>query len=124
MTVKKAINELDSLREGNAYSTETLKNWLSELENTIRVEVYETHRVTDYDFSVYDDGCMDDDRELLCPPGYEHLYPDYLVMKTDLNNGDADLYNNEAILFNRRFAEMCDFINRTEAPSGASALRV
>ena len=120
MTVKKAINELDMLREGNTYSTETLKSWLSELETSIRIEIYDTHDISDYQF---DDICdMSDDRELLCPPGFEELYVDYLVMKTDLNNGDMDLYNNEAILFNRRFAEMSSYINRTETSSGQSNL--
>ncbi|MBQ7499423.1 MAG: hypothetical protein IJT91_00850 [Clostridia bacterium] len=122
MTVKKAINELDSLREGNTYSTDTLRSWLAELENTIRVELYETHCISDYVFD--DDDDMPDDKELLCPPGFEHLYTDYLVMKTDLNNGDMDVYNNEAILFNRRFAQMSDYINRTEEPAGANSLHV
>ena len=121
MTVKEAINDLDSLREGNTYSTDTLKSWLAELENTIKLEVYDTHCVTDYQF---DDDDMSDDKELLCPPGFEQLYPDYLVLKTDLNNGDMDVYNNEAIIFNRRFAQMCDYINRTEEPAGANTLRV
>ena len=122
MTVKKAINELDSLREGNTYSTETLKNWLAELENTVRTEVYDTHNITDYEFD--ESGEMSDDRELLCPSGFEYLYVDYLVMKTDLNNGDTDLYNNEAIMFNRAFAEMSDYINRTEDTSGTRCIRV
>ena len=121
MTVKKAINDLDSLREGNSCSTETLRGWLAELENLIRIEVYDPHSVSGCEF---DDSPMTDDRELLCPPGFEKLYPDYLVMMTDLNNGDMDVYNNEAIIFNRRFSEMSDYVNRTETSSGVSSLTV
>ena len=122
MTVKKAINELDSLREGNTYSTDTIKSWLAECQNAVKTEVYDTHCISGYEFDA--DDIMDDDRELLCPAGVEHIYPDYLVMMTDLHNGDMDLYNNEAIMFNRRFAEMSDYINRTERSSGVSGLTV
>ena len=51
---------------------------------------------------------------LKAPEEYSEIYSLYLNMKLDYMNGEIGRYNNSAMLFNRMYKEMHDFINRQE----------
>ena len=83
-------------------------DWLSELENRITLELYgetEFHTIT----------AADGDRVLSVGDAYAELYPLYLVMKTDMANGDTDRYANSAAAFKAAYSAYANYVNRTRS---------
>ena len=54
------------------------------------------------------------DAQVKAPEEYAEIYTLYMNMKLDYMNGEIARSNNSAILFNRMYKEMHDFINRSE----------
>lgn len=46
------------------------------------------------------------------PAPYDSLYIDYLVMEIDLNNGDYERYNNDALLYAEKLSRWRDRLSR------------
>ena len=61
--------------------------------------------------------------ELLAPYPYDSLYPAYLVMRVDLEQGELERYNNDAALFNRLWQSFAGNYVHTHSPRGVTALR-
>ncbi len=115
MTVSQAIERCSllypaDLEGGRVYS------WLSELESRICAELYgsECQPIT----------AEDGERELTAPDAYAEIYPLYLIMKTDLANGDADRYNNSAASFKTAYSAFANHFNRTHLESGYNTIRL
>lgn len=89
MTVNDAIKTADQQKPNNI-DEEIKKRWLCTLEGMIRREL-----------SI--DGTISQEtlNELCVKPPYDALYPAYLVMRIDLENGELDNYNRDAGTFNR-----------------------
>jgi hypothetical protein len=56
---------------------------------------------------------LDADRVLTVPDAYAELYPLYIIMKTDLANGDIERYNNSAKSFKSSYDAYACYVNRT-----------
>ena len=115
MTVAQAIERSSLLypadmEDGRVYS------WLSELESRIHTELIgsECKPVT----------AEDGERVLVAPEAYAELYPLYIVMKTDLANGDAERYNNSALSFKNAYAAFANYYNRTHLESGYTSIKL
>ena len=52
---------------------------------------------------------------LAVPDVYGEIYEYYIKMNIDLRNGEIERFNNNAVLFNRTYKELFDYINRKEA---------
>jgi len=109
MTVAQVINRSSLLypadiEDGRVYA------WLSELENRICLEIYgktEFQPIT----------AADGERELSVCDAYAELYPLYLVMKTDMANGDTARYENSAAAFKAAYSAYANYVNRTRSVS-------
>ncbi len=108
MTIQKAIEEFDFNR-ANTVSLKHKIEWLSQLEYKIfsLLKV----RKTDVGFEGYTE-LTPLNTELLAPESYGEIYVSYLVMMLDFKNGEIGRYNNSAMMFNRLFGEMSNYINR------------
>ncbi len=109
MTVAQVINRSSLLypsdiEDGRVYA------WLSELENRIFLELY-----GESDFQPIT--AADGERELSVRDAYAELYPLYLVMKTDMANGDMDRYVNSAAAFKAAYSAYANYVNRTRSVS-------
>lgn len=80
-------------------------DWLSELEARLCLELHgkACEPITSEDA----------DRVLTVPDVYAELYPLYIIMKTDLANGDVDRYNNSLKSFGTAYKAYADYVNRT-----------
>ncbi len=108
LTLINAIEEFDAHRS-NSLSLKSKIRFISELDSKINSEFLEIRGgepFFGYDLTT------PQQTVLKAPLEYSEIYSLYLNMKLDLINGEITRYNNSAMLFNRLFREMGNFINR------------
>lgn len=101
MTVADAIDRAESIYKHNG-RTERLIEWLSELEERIRAELFREERSVSLTLL----------SELTAPNAYAELYPLYLVMKSAFSEGEERRYNGYAKCFSAAYSEYIDHVNR------------
>lgn len=116
MTIKECIDIVDNLKP-NQYSIHDKVDWLSYLDHSIINEVILTHEGYD---GRYDDftGYSPDKLEvgLVVQSPYDRLYPAYLKMKIDEENGETARYNNSVTMFNAYLMEYKKWYNYNHMP--------
>lgn len=116
MTIKECIDAVDNLKP-NQYTLRDKVQWLSFVDEVIINDVLKTHEGYD---GRYDDftGYTEDDLtvSLIVQSPYDRLYPAFLVMKIDQENGETARYNNSASLFNSYMTEFRKYYNKTHMP--------
>jgi hypothetical protein len=123
MTIKECIDIVDNLKP-NQYSIENKVDWLSYIDHSIINEVLLTHEGYDgrYDnFAGYSPDKLE--MGLIVPSPYDRLYPAYLKMKIDEENGETARYNNSATLFNAYYMEYKKWYNSKHMPLSPSERR-
>ena len=116
MTIKECIDIVDNSKP-NQYSTREKVMWLSFIDETIINDVLKTHEGYDEkynDFAGYSEEKLS--ISLIVPSPYDRLYPAYLKMKIDGENGETARYNNSAALFNSYYMEFRKYYNKTHLP--------
>lgn len=123
MTIKECIDLVDA-QKPNQYSISEKVMWLTFLDKIIINEVLKTHEGYD---GRYDDfvGYSEDDltASLIVESPYDQLYPAYLKMKIDGENGEQTRYNNSAASYNAYMLEFRKNYNKTHMPLGNGAKR-
>lgn len=116
MTIKECIDNVDNIKP-NQYGTEIKVQWLSFIDEIIINDVLKSHEGYD---GRYDDfmGYSADklSTPLIVPSPYDRLYPAYLKMRIDGENGETARYNNSAALFNTYMMEYRKYYNKTHLP--------
>ena len=110
MTLAEVIESFDSERTNNV-SILTKKRWISQLDLKIWGEILKPRG--DKEYIGYGKE-VPLDAVVKAPEEYAEIYTLYMNMKLDYMNGEIGRYNNSAMLFNRMYKEMHDFINRQE----------
>lgn len=121
MTIAEAISQADQLRPNELDSAAKLR-WLSAMDGQIFAELLSAHADAPASFAGYDAQTAQTEA-LLVPFPYDELYPRFLAMRIDLENGELDRYNNDAAVFNRLWQSMAAHYCRTHSPNGTSRLR-
>lgn len=119
MTLLKAMETFDRERS-NALSIETKVDWLSQLDMKIFSEILADRGGEDFGGYSLDTPF---DKTLKAPDEYGEIYTLYLNMKLDYMNGEITRFNNSAMLFNRMFKELHDFINRKTPVSKKTSIK-
>ncbi len=120
MTLAKALEAFDSERLNNV-SVEIKKEWVSQLDSKIYAEILKERGRSG--FKGY--GVLTPpDVTLLAPEEYGEIYSLYMNMKLDYMNGEIGRFNNSALLFNRMYKEMYDSINRKNAVTRKTKIKV
>ena len=96
MTVKKAIETADRRMSGNEYPVQDKLEWLRTLESMWQ-KFKETRGYNESVSQVEEDN---PDCELSIEEPHDEIYVTWLVMKMHFYNGEIDLYNNSAEVFN------------------------
>ena len=120
MTLSEVIEAFDSERSNNV-SILTKKRWISQLDLKIWGEIMKPRG--DKDFYGYGKQ-IPLDAVVKAPPEYAEIYTLYMNMKLDYMNGEIGRYNNSAMLFNRMYKEMHDFINRNQQHPSNTVLKM
>ena len=123
MKIKECIDIVDNLKP-NQYSIEDKVDWLSYIDHSIINEVLLTHEGYDGrydDFVGYSPDVLD--AVLIVPSPYDRLYPAYIKMKIDEENGETARYNNSVTLFNAYLMEYKKWYNSNHMPLSQSERR-
>ncbi|MBQ1409819.1 MAG: hypothetical protein IIY94_00875 [Oscillospiraceae bacterium] len=121
MTIQEAISQADQLRPNDLDATAKLR-WLSAMDGQIFTELLFAHVDAPESFDGYD-AQTPQSTDLLVAFPYDELYPRFLAMRIDLENGELERYNNDAAVFNRLWQTMAAHYCRTHTPNGTARLR-
>ncbi len=108
MTLSDIIERFDKERK-NELSIDIKLRWISQLDMKISSEILSERQSES--FQGYD-GTTPLGTVAKAPEEYGEIYICYLNMKLDYMNGEIGRFNNSAMLFNRMYKEMHDYINR------------
>lgn len=116
MTIKDCIDIVDNIKP-NQYTIKDKVMWLSFIDEIIINEVLKTHEGYD---GRYDDfeGYSEDKLSvtLIVPSPYDEVYPEYLKMQIDKENGEIARYNNSMTSYNAYMTKFRKFYNKTHMP--------
>lgn len=120
MTIKECIDIVDNIKP-NQYTVADKVRWLSFHDMGIINDVLKTHEGYDGRYDLFD-GYTEDKLSvtLIVPSPYDRLYPEYLKMKIDGENGETAKYNNSAALYNSYLMDYRKYYNKTHMPIDAT----
>lgn len=123
MRIREAIDRIDSLQP-NQYSEEIKVRWLSVLDKKIHTDILLTHESKEEieDFVPYSTDNME--KELIVPFPYDELYPSYLQMMIDKENGETARYNNSATIYNALYLDYAKNYNKEHRPVNKNKFRI
>lgn len=109
MTVYEAIAKVKD-RKPNAYSDESLNDWLNECEAMVQRELFLTvpDEIVQYKFP------EDRDKELILPKPYDALYVTYIIMMIQYNQEEWGAYNNSQAMFTAQYQGAQGYFNRLD----------
>ena len=118
MKARELIERVRRLEE-SSYSDEQMLEWLSDLDGRVWNELMETHEgAPEESFEGHTTG----ESELLIPWPYgREIYEAAMLAKIAEHNGETERYNQQAALFNARYAAYENQYNRTHLPAGYGA---
>ena len=100
----------------------SIETWLCSIAKNICFHHIRKHKDICLDLESLEETLYDDYEKT--PEAYAELYPLYIVMKTDLANGDAERYNNSALSFKNAYAAFANYYNRTHLESGYNSIKL
>lgn len=133
MTVREAIERVDASKP-NTFPIEDKVMWLAYLDGIIFEETIHTHEpikkkpiIEDGEIKPFPEiveekvpdthySADNMDAELLAEYPYSELYPAFLKMKIDEENGETARYNNSAAMFNSLHADYLRWYNKYHMP--------
>ncbi len=110
MTLNDAVELFDREHPNNAPFNLKIQ-WLSQLDYKVYAEILTPRGHGDFRGYTPE---TPQDTVLAVPDSFGELYVYYLKMSLDLHNSEIDRFNNSAMLFNRTYKELFDYINRNE----------
>jgi hypothetical protein len=121
MTIKECIDIVDNSKP-NTHSIEEKVMWLSFIDEIIINDVLKTHEGYDGRYDTFEGYSPDKTSvALIVQSPYDRLYPAYIKMKIDGENGETARYNNSAALFNSYMMEFRKYYNKTHMPLSGDA---
>ena len=115
MTIKEAINRLDSLKS-NTYTQSDKVQWLSKLDGMVKTHIIDNHEgAENVVFAGYDDS-TDISTELLVPAPHDDVYLRWMEAQIDYHNGEYGRYNNAVEAFTNFYDGYKAQYNRTHMP--------
>lgn len=123
MTIKECIDIVDNAKP-NQYTVKEKVMWLSFIDEKLINEVLKTHEGYDGRYDNFE-GYSEDKLSvvLIARSPYDKMYPEYLKMQIDRENGEMARYNNSASIFNSYLLEYRKWYNKTHMPLDSSKMK-
>lgn len=116
MTIKEAINAIDSLKPNNYTQADKIR-WLSNMDGMVKAEIIDTHQGwEDVVFNGYNENTSDATQLLVSAP-YDDIYIKWLESQIDYNNAEYNKYNNSITAYNTIYSAFERYYNRTHMPN-------
>lgn len=121
MTISNAISRCDAMFPGAGLNVELKISWLSELDMTVKTEIFDTHK----DSRPFDGYTADTPGEtvLLVPSPYDEMYIYYLQARLAYVNGELAQYNNAIAMFNELWSKYARKYNREHRTVASSFMK-
>lgn len=109
MTVNEALAKVKD-RKPNAFSDESLNDWLNECEAMVQRELLLTvpDEIVQYAFP------EDRDTELILPRPYDALYVTYIIMMIQYVQEEYGAYNNSLAMFTSQYSSAQGYYNKLD----------
>ena len=107
MTVNECLAKVKD-RKPNAYSEESMTDWLNECEAMVQRELLltEPEEIVQYEWS------RDMDTELILPRPYDALYVTYVIMMIQYAQEEYTAYNNSNSMFQTQYSAAQGYYNK------------
>lgn len=123
MTINEVLDEVDRIAKNNSIDRNQKIKWLDRLDRSIFNDLlqYKNDNVETFDGYDVDD---DEDIELLVVTPYDELYVYYVLAQINLIQQEIDFYNNNYAIYEDKYRNYRDFINRTYRTKGRNFIKV
>lgn len=123
MTINEVLDEVDRIAKNNSIDRNQKIKWLDRLDRSIFNDLlqYKKDNIETFDGYDVDD---DEDTELLAVAPYDELYVYYVLAQINLIQQEIDFYNNNYAIYEDKYRNYRDFINRTYRTKGRNFIKV
>lgn len=123
MTINEVLDEVDRIAKNNSIDRNQKIKWLDRLDRSIFNDLlqYKKDNIETFDGYDVDD---DEDTELLAVEPYDELYVYYVLAQINLIQQEIDFYNNNYAIYEDKYRNYRDFINRTYRTKGRNFIKV
>lgn len=124
MTIYECIDMVDNVKP-NQYSIEDKVRWLSFLDSIIINDLIKTHEGYEGQYDEFDGYSSDRlGTKLIVPHPYDSVYPAYLKMKIDEENGETARYNNSRTMYNSYLTAYKKWYNKNHLPLSENKIKI
>lgn len=123
MTINEVLDEVDRIAKNNSIDRNQKIKWLDRLDRSIFNDLLQYKKDNVETFDGYDDDSDEDTELLVCKP-YDELYVYYVLAQINLIQQEIDFYNNNYAMYEDKYRNYRDFINRTYRTKGRNFIKV
>lgn len=123
MTINEVLDEVDRIAKNNSIDRNQKIKWLDRLDRSIFNDLlqYKKDNIETFDGYDVDD---DEDTELLAVEPYDELYVYYVLAQINLVQQEVKYYNNNIAVYEEKYRNYRNFINRTYRSKGRNFIKV
>lgn len=123
MTINEVLDEVDRIAKNNSIDRNQKITWLDRLDRSIFNDLLQYKKDNVETFDGYTSE-TDEDTELLVVNPYDELYVYYILAQINLIQQEIDFYNNNYAVYEDKYRNYRDFINRTYRTKGRNFIKV
>ena len=123
MTINEVLNEVDNIAKNNAVDREQKIKWLDRLDKTIFNDLiqYKENQIESFDGYTIN---TDEDTTLLVKSPYDELYVYYILAQINLLQQEVKYYNNNIAVYEDKYRNYRDYLNRSYKSKGINYIKV
>ena len=123
MTINEVLNEVDNIAKNNAVDREQKIKWLDRLDKTIFNDLiqYKENQIESFDGYTIN---TDEDTTLLVKSPYDELYVYYILAQINLVQQEVKYYNNNIAVYEDKYRNYRDYLNRSYKTKGINFIKV
>jgi hypothetical protein len=123
MTINEVLNEVDNIAKNNAVDREQKIKWLDRLDKTIFNDLiqYKENQIESFDGYTIN---TDEDTTLLVKSPYDELYVYYILAQINLVQQEVKYYNNNIAVYQDKYRNYRDYLNRSYKSKGINFIKV
>lgn len=123
MTINEVLDEVDRIAKNNSIDRNQKIKWLDRLDKSIFNDLLQYKKDNVESFDGYTSE-TDEDTVLLAVAPYDELYVYYVLAQINLIQQEIDFYNNNYAMYEDKYRNYRDFINRTYRTKGRNFIKV
>ena len=123
MTINEVLAEVDRIAKNNSIDRNQKIKWLDRLDRSIFNDLLQYKKDNVESFDGYTSE-VDEDTVLLAVAPYDELYVYYVLAQINLIQQEIDFYNNNYAMYEDKYRNYRDFINRTYRTKGRNFIKV